>query len=54
MANEYLKDDMRKLRQGLGELYDSTIGFGRYVAENPDKLQKSGLKQQVTRYPDLL
>ena len=34
MANEYLKDDMRKLRQGLGELYDSTIGFGRYVAEN--------------------
>ena len=44
MANEYLKDDMRKLRQGLGELYDSTIGFGRYVAENPGQVAEVGTK----------
>ena len=44
MANEYLKDDMRKLRQGLGELYDTTIGFGRYVAENPGQVAEVGTK----------
>jgi tetratricopeptide (TPR) repeat protein len=36
MDNEYLKSDLRKLKKGIGKLYDNTMGFAGWAAENPD------------------